>query len=166
MADTMHERFANSWTHDNRSTMALAVWSSMIVLIGTLPLSNFVGHSHWEYIQWSVYSRQWRSMRFYFDVIANIALFYPFGLLLARRFSEHHGNNALALVGAGLLVSVCIELFQVFCHNRFPSLIDVVSNTGGTALGVATAHKVLSHWLFDAWFPSLTPIPPDRNHVL
>jgi hypothetical protein len=27
------------------------LWALFIALVGTLPLTNFVGHSHWEYIQ-------------------------------------------------------------------------------------------------------------------
>ena len=29
----------------------LPLWALFIALVGTLPLTNFVGHSHWEYIQ-------------------------------------------------------------------------------------------------------------------
>ena len=149
----MQTHLPPSWARDNRVTMVLVLWTGIILLAGTMPFSNFVGHSHWEDIQWTVRPRDWRSLKFYFDVIANMTLFYPLGLLLARRFSARRTNSAFALVGAGLFVSICIELFQVFCHNRHPSVIDLVSDTTGTALGVATAQRVFSHWLLGAWFP-------------
>jgi NADH:ubiquinone oxidoreductase subunit 5 (subunit L)/multisubunit Na+/H+ antiporter MnhA subunit len=30
----------------------LILWIVLILMVGVLPLSNFVGHSHWEYIKW------------------------------------------------------------------------------------------------------------------
>lgn len=151
----MKEQIATGLTRrENRSTVALLVWTGVIVMAGILPLHNFVGHSHWEYIQWTVYPRQWRSVRFYFDVIANMALFYPFGLLLARRFPGARRAQTVALVGSGLLLSAGIEFFQVYCHNRHPSPVDLVSNTIGTALGVTTAVTVFALRWLDAWLPS------------
>lgn len=132
------------------TTLALAGWTGVIVMAGILPLHNFVGHSHWEYIQWTVTPRHWRSPKFYFDVIANMGLFYPFGLLLARRYPHTH---AIALVGSGLVLSAAIELAQVYCHNRHPSPVDLTSNTIGTAIGVTTAARVFALRWLATWFP-------------
>jgi glycopeptide antibiotics resistance protein len=142
----------------NRTTITLAGWTGLIVMAGTLPLHNFVGHPHWGLIEWTVTPRHWRSPKFYFDVVANVGLFYPFGLLLARQFPFTRIAQALALVGAGLILSLAIELFQVYCHNRHPSLIDVVSNTIGTAVGAASARTLFLHRRIDAW------LPPAHSH--
>ncbi len=135
------------------ATMALVLWSGVIAMAGMLPLDNFVGHPHWEHIRWTVTPRQWRSPKFYFDVIANIALFYPFGLLLARRFSVNRWMAAFGLIGLGLLFSLGIEFFQVYCHNRHPSPVDLFSNTFGTTLGVASSRLLFSHRLLNACLP-------------
>lgn len=137
----------------NRTTVALSLWAGVILMAGMLPLHNFVGHAHWEYIEWTITPSQWRSRRFYFDVFANIALFYPFGLLLARRFSAGRPARALALIALGLVLSLGIEFFQVYCHNRHPSPVDLLTNTIGTALGVLSSKTVFSHWLLKACLP-------------
>jgi glycopeptide antibiotics resistance protein len=127
------------------TTVALLLWSGVIGMAGMLPLENFVGHPHWEHIEWTVSPRLWRSRRFYFDVIANIGLFYPLGLLLAGRFPRDRWTEAFGLIGVGFMFSLGIEFFQVFCHNRHPSPIDLLSNTIGTTLGVYSSHLVFSH---------------------
>ncbi|MBD0316572.1 MAG: VanZ family protein [Nitrospiraceae bacterium] len=137
----------------HHTTMALVLWSGVIAMAGMLPLSNFVGHPHWEHIQWIVTPRHWRSPKFYFDVVANIALFYPFGLLLARRFPSVRWPPAFGLISIGLLFSLSIELFQVYCHNRHPSPVDLISNTLGTTVGVASSRRVFSHPLLNARLP-------------
>lgn len=135
------------------TTVALLLWSGVIAMAGMLPLDNFVGHPHWEQIQWTVTPRHWRSTRFYFDVVANIALFYPFGLLLARRVPPDRWSGAFALIGAGFVFSLGIEFFQVYCHNRHPSPVDLLSNTLGTALGVGSSRLIFSHRLLKAGLP-------------
>jgi glycopeptide antibiotics resistance protein len=137
----------------SRTTLALALWTSVILMAGMLPLHNFVGHAHWEYIEWTITPRHWRSRRFYFDVIANIVLFFPLGMLLARRFLGERPGQVLALTALGLVLSMGIELFQVYCHNRHPSPVDLLTNTVGTGLGVLSSKMVFSHWLLNACLP-------------
>jgi glycopeptide antibiotics resistance protein len=137
----------------DRTTIALLGWTSLILMAGTFPLHNFVGHSHWEYVEWTVTPRHWRSPRFYLDIVANIVLFFPFGLLLARQFSADRLAKAVSLASLGLLLSMGIELFQVYCHNRHPSAIDLLSNTMGTAWGVLSAKTMFFHRLLTAWLP-------------
>ena len=35
-----------------RDVSFLILWVVFTLMVGILPLSNFVGHSHWEYIKW------------------------------------------------------------------------------------------------------------------
>lgn len=128
----------------HRTRLALAGWISVILAAGLLPLQNFVGHSHWNHIQWTITPTHWHSLRFYFDVIANVALFFPLGLLLTRQARTYTTQTMLLIIGAGLLLSVGIESFQIFCHNRHPSPYDVFSNATGTALGASTATRIFS----------------------
>ena len=141
----------------------MALWSLFLAAIGTLPLENFVGHSHWDYIVWIPSTDLLRSRRFWFDVVANVGVFMPFGYLLARSFPRTSLPKVLgtaALLGG--LFSLGIEFYQVYCHNRHPSPMDLASNLLGSVAGAVLA---------SAWgatnrtaSPGLaTPTPPDRS---
>lgn len=143
----------------------LPLWALFIALVGTLPLTNFVGHSHWEYIQWLPTAANLRSRRFLFDIVANMALFLPLGYLLDQSRSTATARRSLFLTAAAAgLLSLSIEWFQVYCHNRHPSPTDVVSNVTGSLIGACLS------MFRQRTAPSppnrpLTPSPPDRNLV-
>ena len=142
----------------------LPLWALFIALVGTLPLSNFVGHSHWEYIQWLPTAENFRSRRFLFDVVANMALFLPLGYLLHRWHSTSTARRALFLAaGVAGLLALSIEWFQVYCHNRHPSPTDVVSNVTGSLIGafLSIYRPKMAASLPDR---TLTSSPPDRSH--
>lgn len=67
------------------------------------------------------------------EFVANVALFAPFGALLALAWSRLPWWAA-SLVGAGL--SCVIELVQIALPSRFATVSDVVANTLGTLIGV------------------------------
>jgi glycopeptide antibiotics resistance protein len=114
----------------------LATWTIVIAMVGILPLSNFVGHSHWEYIKWVPTTEQLQSpfivLELIVDAFANILLFLPFGFFLACR--EKH-RAPMAVIMLALLLSCSIELYQVYCHNRSTSLLDIFDNVLGAYLG-------------------------------
>jgi len=126
----------------------------IILAAGLLPLRNFVGRSHWDTIQWTIPPAYWHTLRFYFDVVVNIALFYPLGMLLARVIRPCGVRNVSLILGGGLLLSVGIEVFQIFCDNRYTSLHDIVTDVTGTALGMRTTAVVFSIPLLDILVPS------------
>jgi glycopeptide antibiotics resistance protein len=70
----------------------------------------------------------------------------------------------LLAAGIGGTLSLGIEFYQVYCHNRFPSIVDVITNVTGTLMGV---HFPLSRKsaLTAPKNPTLTPSPPDRRHA-
>lgn len=105
-----------------------------VILFATTggPWSRFVGHSHWPLVEWVPFSRG----IFPFDIVANVAMFFPFGLVLAWGRSR---RAMLLTTVAGALLSMSIELFQVYTHGRLPTMTDVLTNTCGTALGVTLA---------------------------
>ena len=141
----------------------LPLWALFIALAGTLPLTNFVGHSHWEYIQWLPTADNFRSRRFLFDIVANVALFLPLGYLLDRSLSTTTARRSLFLAaGAAGLLSLSMEWFQVYCHNRYPSPTDVVSNVTGSLIG---AFLSIYRQKMAASPPdrTITPNPPDRS---
>lgn len=71
------------------------------------------------------------------EVLANVALFAPFGLLLSVAVPSW---SPRAIIGLGLVVSIAIELVQLGIPSRFATVSDVIANTAGAAVGCAFAH--------------------------
>ena len=147
----------------------LILWIVFIVMVGVLPLRNFVGHSHWEYIKWVPTADDLRSPKYlidiFSDIVGNTALFFPLGYFLSRLLTSSGPSRQLLLaVGIGGTPLVGIEFYQVYSHNRFPSIFDVITNVTGTLIGVhfprfrKSALPALQH-------PNSTPSPQDRRHA-
>lgn len=66
------------------------------------------------------------------EILANVALFVPVGLLLAFAAPR---LRLWQVTLAGGLMSVLIETVQGLMPSRFPTLSDVIANTTGTFLG-------------------------------
>lgn len=146
--------------------LALAAWALLIIALGTLPFSNFVGHSHWEYIKWIPTIEDLRSPKYQLDILvdiaANTAVYFPVGYLIAlwrRDASKSYQVALAACIGGGL--SLGVEFYQVYCHNRFPSIFDLLTNLTGAVLGVRTA--VSGRWPGSRPLSTdITPTPQDR----
>jgi glycopeptide antibiotics resistance protein len=77
------------------------------------------------------------------DVLGNVAVFIPFGAALAvatlprRRNGRRHHLWLwwLGVTGAGLLLSLFIEIAQLAIPSRVTDVDDVILNTLGTAVG-------------------------------
>ncbi len=80
------------------------------------------------------------------EVIANVVLFVPFGFFLytalCRRGRRCWSSAVLTLL-IGALVSLTFELTQFFLPGRTSSLLDVVANASGAALGSIIAGALL-----------------------
>ena len=135
--------------------MLLAGSLALIVAATTMPWSwYYVGHSHWAAVEWVPFSKRFRPD----DLILNVLLFVPFGFTAVRAVagnaaaattagvnpsrSGRTSPSTRAIVGtvvAGCLVSIGVEWFQVYCHGRMPTSVDVIANTLGTWIGTRTA---------------------------
>jgi hypothetical protein len=76
------------------------------------------------------------------DIVANIFLFLPIGVFSALAFRRSaHGLVFYAALSVclGLMLSMSIEYLQIFLPSRYSSMLDVLSNTIGTAIGAACA---------------------------
>lgn len=76
----------------------------------------------------------------HFDAPGNLLLFLPFGLALAgllRARGWASGKLLLAAAGGGAAFSMGIEATQLFLPSRDPSVMDVLMNSLGAALGGA-----------------------------
>jgi glycopeptide antibiotics resistance protein len=109
-------------------------WTLVVIAITVLPFENFVGHAHWDMVRW---------IPFYdhpiapIDIIANMGMFVPFGYLLKRALSFRTGRHAwLVTLLSAASISLGVEVYQVFCHNRVPSTTDISTNILGAIIGV------------------------------
>ncbi|WP_180232245.1 VanZ family protein [Priestia megaterium] len=78
---------------------------------------------------------------FILNNIGNIILFLPFGFFLPMRFKKINNLSKSLLVG--MLLSVSIEIVQLFMPNRWTDIDDVLLNTLGTGIGYSL-FKVLN----------------------
>ncbi|MEP6936386.1 MAG: VanZ family protein [Nitrospirota bacterium] len=148
----------------------LILWIVFTLMVGVLPLSNFVGHSHWEYIQWVPTAENLRSPKYlldiFSDIVGNTLLFVPLGYFLRRLFiTSSTSQQLLIAAGIGIMLSLSIELYQVYCHNRFPSIFDVITNVTGTVIGVRVPLFSRKNASPDSQHLSRTPNPEDRRHT-
>ena len=92
------------------------------------------------------------------DLVINLSLYLPLGLTaylaLARRYSQSLSMGAAIVFGAAL--STSMEILQVYVPGRVPSLVDMASNTLGTAGGA------LAGFLFEAQIRRLLEKPARR----
>jgi VanZ family protein len=74
------------------------------------------------------------------EVVANVLLFLPLGLLLYRPAGPGGPwRRAAAVLVIGALTTLCFESIQFFVPGRTSSLVDALANTSGAALGVAVS---------------------------
>lgn len=78
------------------------------------------------------------------DVFLNIIGFIPLGFFCAKMFTniiESFLRVAIISLTIGVLVSLCIEILQIFIFSRSSSSFDLVTNAIGTYLGVLIIKK-------------------------
>jgi VanZ family protein len=75
------------------------------------------------------------------DMILNVIIYMPLGLVavLALRRWRSRAFAVAAAIAFGFLLSVSMELLQVYVPGRDSSLVDVLTNTLGTAAGAGLA---------------------------
>ena len=84
--------------------------------------------------------------RFLFDVIINVLGFVPFAFLLIHYLNIagriQPGFWAFAVVLAGAVMSLVIEISQAYLPIRHSSLLDLICNTCGAYFGILL-HKIV-----------------------
>lgn len=69
------------------------------------------------------------------DVVGNILLFLPLGFLFRAGAAHRSQHAALRVMAGGLLLSLSIEMMQLFEVERYTSPVDVLTNASGALLG-------------------------------
>lgn len=113
----------------------LLVWTA-IVIVGVVPWSGWVGHSHWARVQWVPFLPPLRVR----DIVLNVIFYMPIGFFFVQRGSRP-GSVTRAVLFAALL-SLVTETTQVFSHGRFPAMTDVATNTIGAWIGALAARRL------------------------
>ena len=113
-------------------------------------------------------AQAWRESRFLRpprgDLVANLLLYLPIGLLVAAKCSKRNHIVALLLAAsAGGLLSVVIETLQWLEPSRVSSLTDVVLNVAGAVGGALFGRAYLSigaTWAVPGLQSSKPPLVP------
>lgn len=118
-------------------TGLLWLWLAVLVLTPLFPLENFVGHAHWDSVRWVPFQDFSFSADGLIDIAGNTIWFAVLGYLsyywVTDPGSPFRSIAMVLLLASG--VSLSLELFQVYCHNRIPSMTDVACNLIGAAIG-------------------------------
>lgn len=91
------------------------------------------------------------------EMVANIIVFIPFGLLLSVAYKQLSFRRKLAIVCAS---SVAAEILQYIFAIGATDINDVIANTSGGLLGLALyhwGHKFFGHKQ-DAWVMTATMV--------
>jgi glycopeptide antibiotics resistance protein len=155
-----------------RDVSFLILWVVFTLMVGILPLKNFVGHAHWEYIKWVPIPtvEDLRSPKYLLDIssdiVGNTLLFLPLGYVLRRLLTSSSPLRQLVIAAViGGTLSLSIELYQVYCHNRFPSTFDVITNVTGTVIGVRVPLFSRKNASQAPQHLNRTSNPEDRRHT-
>ncbi len=127
-------------------------WVVLLAITPTLPWTDFVGHSHWDNVRWIPFEDFSLAPLALVDIAGNFTWFAVFGYLLHYRREDRSHASLKPAICIALGLSLLLEGFQVYCHNRIPSMTDVMCNGLGAAFGafVASTHH---------------PIPTPQGHT-
>jgi glycopeptide antibiotics resistance protein len=124
----------------------LACWCAFMVYGSFLPFRLDVQSVSLKLsgLQWWPFQRGAKNFSMP-DVLANLLLFAPFGLLLAGALASRHRAVRLLRVGAAAFAfAVALETGQLVAADRVASGIDVLSNVAGALIGAALATRGLA----------------------
>lgn len=119
--------------------LAALLYALGLCTVTVSPLTSWrpIPQLPWDYL-FMPWPRYWTG----FDVLVNLIAYIPLGLLISRAVTRRRHMSrwqplkgfVLAVV-LGLLVSILLEALQTYLPSRRPSILDVVTNTLGTAVG-------------------------------
>ena len=120
----------------NRGSWPFWLWTGLILLL-VLPWTTFQSHTHWQRVEWIPFISPPLKLR---DVVANVALYVPWGYLLVRQMP--YASRRLWLVGIlAAVLSFSTEASQLYSHGRYPSATDLICNIVGALAGATYARR-------------------------
>jgi len=118
---------------------AAIVVSILFLLVGTLTPSAPASTDSLNLVPFSFLSNALRLggvdlRNALFDVVANVAVFVPLGLLVGVRFERPTVLEWLIEIAS---LMIAIEVAQAYLLRRSGDITDVITNTGGAVIGLA-----------------------------
>jgi VanZ family protein len=135
----------------------------LVIIYGSLYPWHFVAR-HLDQNPFQILLHSWHTRvdEFMFrDLVVNVAVYFPLGMA-AHLVLLRYGKRWLSLVGPVLLalvLSCSMEMLQIFDPIRYTSLVDVINNVAGAALGV------IAGLVFDHIAVPALRTPRDRSAV-
>jgi glycopeptide antibiotics resistance protein len=120
----------------------LGLWLISVLLVISLPWSNFDATPHWKNVQLVPFAHLSFHPTVLVETALNLLAFVPVGYLAVRSLSHGQQRPVLFALILGACSSVSIEFYQLFCHDRVPATTDVFMNVTGTAIGVWLAFAI------------------------
>src|SRR5688572_19212790 len=77
-----------------------------------------------------------------YDAIVNLLLFVPLGFLFRLAMPRERQGSILLVVRDAAVISIGIEAMQLFDTTRQSTLLDVIANTVGAALGALAFDRI------------------------
>jgi VanZ family protein len=114
----------------------LGTWLGAVLLVISLPWSKFDARPHWENVRLLPLHDLTLDPTIWVEYALNILAFVPVGYLAVRSASQRSRKPMVAALLLGLCSSVGIEVYELFCQDRVPSTTDILTNVGGTGIGV------------------------------
>jgi VanZ family protein len=126
------------------AVICLALWGLFIAYATLLPFDFSASGEQVAARLRLLWERPW-SVRSRADAIGNVLLFLPWGFLLAI-WRAGRGRSLVATLCLALLsgaaLSGSLELTQLFAPSRYPSVIDLATNTFGSVVGASVGWPV------------------------
>jgi len=124
-----------------------SAWPLAWVYAGLIAYASLYPFGPWRdqgLVPWAFLWAPWPPYWSGFDVVANALGYAPLGFFLALGVLRSGAPNWQLIWAplAGLVVSACMEMLQVYLPQRVPSSLDFLLNTVGALVGA-----VLAVWL-------------------
>lgn len=69
------------------------------------------------------------------DILGNIALFLPLGVIITLQNKRNHSTNLLLFL-SGVALATTLQVLQLYTPSRDPNLLDVIWNIVGIITGI------------------------------
>lgn len=106
------------------------IYCSTVVFRTTREVHKYDFHPFWSYNDSSLFVEN----------IMNVIVFIPIGILLGLWFKK---GKLWKTIGMGCLISISIEVLQLFFKRGFSEVDDVIHNTLGCAIGFGIAQLIM-----------------------
>lgn len=128
---------------DPRMLLALLCYTAMLVYGSLYPFAHWHGPAY-SLMHFLLF---WPAHLDKGDLLQNVLVYAPFGLLTALRLASALPPRRAALLATvmGTLLSLAMESLQQFNPARVASPVDIATNAAGSALGALLAGTMLRH---------------------